>query len=490
MNKKLKITAWVSVLFLILLLLPVFYLSFVNRASGDDYNYAAGARAAWMTTHSLAEVCRAACQTVSSYYYSWQGTWFSIFVFALQPEVFHDDAYVIVAFLMLFLWIGSTFYLCRQILYKNMKFTKWNYILIATCISVISVEFVPSPKSSIFWFNGCAHYMLPFSMCQIAAVWLFRYCEEYKIRYFIGITIFMTLLGGSNYQAALFILIIACYIGIAVWFLKKDKRILTLLFPVGAELAGLVVSMKAPGNKVRAGDDFGFSVLKGIETIGSSFLYGIKDIGQYLRERTIVFAGLLFIFMLFLVIFGTMENPFRFKHPVWLSLMLFCLYSAMQAPAIYAGVDVSRGVLNTNFQMFVLTISGILMIAAESLSRIIRGRWKKIVIPGALLCLILVFIGRSSIKLSTTYVSLRYIASGEAADYKEQMDLQTKLMEEEGVEDVIVPFINDEQGPLMHMPVTSDPGSFTSWATAQFYGKKSVVAIERAKWMELYGGLD
>ena len=69
------------------------------------------------------------------------------------------------------------------------------------------------------------------------------------------------------------------------------------------------------------------------------------------------------------------------------------------------------------------------------------------------------------------------------------MDLQTRLMEDESVEDVVVPFINDVQGPLMHMPITGDSGSFTSWATAQFYGKNSVIAIDRSKWMEENNGV-
>ncbi|MDE5933899.1 MAG: hypothetical protein K2H40_15645 [Lachnospiraceae bacterium] len=513
MEKKVKITAWASILFFILLLIPVLYLSYVNRATGDDYNYSIYTRAAWLESHSLIAVIQAAFQTAKNIYYSWQGTWFSVFVFSLQPEVFHDDAYFIVSFFMLFLWIGSTFYLFGQILCRNLRLNKWNYILITICFLVIGIEFIPSYKSSIFWFNGCAHYMLPFSMCQIVAAWLLRYIEAYKTRYLIGIIFFMTLLGGSNYLAALFPLIIAFYVGIAVWFLEKKKRILTLLIPIFTEMVGLIISMKSPGNQVRvdhygytpgeeialaysAGDQFGFSAMRGIQTIGYSFLYAVMDIGKYLKERPIIFIGLFFLFLLFLVTFCVMENPFHFRHPILLCGMLFCLDSAMQAPAIYSGVPVSGGVPNMNFQVFILTASGMLLVLAERIAGRLKERWRDtvetkalrfIVLPGILLCFILAYFCRHDIKISTTYVSWRYIASGEAADFKEQMDLQTRLMEEEGVEDVVVPFINDVQGPLMHMPVTSESDKFTNWATAQFYDKNSVIAIDRPLWMELYG---
>lgn len=500
-------------LLFLLLLMPVLYLSYVNRATGDDYGYSIYTRAVWVESHSLVAVIRAACQMVRQIYYSLQGTWFSIFIFSLQPEVFHDKAYIIVAFLMLFLWIGSTFYLFGQILCRNLRFNKWNYILITICFLAVSIEFIPSYKSSIFWFNGGAHYMLPFAMCQMVMAWLLRYIEAYKTKYLIGIIVFMTLLGGSNYLAALFSLITACYVGIAVWILEKKKRVLTLLIPVFTEMVGLIISMKAPGIQVRvdnygyepgeeavlaysAGDTYGFSAVRGIKTIGYSFLYAVTDIGKYLRERPIIFAGLIFLFLLLLVTFCVMKNPFHFRHPILLCGMLFCLDSAMQAPAIYAGVPVSGGVPNTNYQVFILTVSGILLIFAERIAYRLKDRWKDemekkvfrvIVFPGVLLCLVLVYICRHDIKISTTYVSLRYIVSGEAADFKEQMDLQTKLMEEEGVEDVIVPFINDVQGPLMHMPIMSESDGFTNWAAAQFYGKNSVIAIDRPEWMELYG---
>lgn len=497
-EKRIKYFAIINLLLFCILLLPIVYLTFVNRASGDDYGYCIYTRPTWMKTHSLIEVGKSVCTTVRSFYDGWQGTWFSIALFSLQPEVFHDDAYVIVAVLMLFLWIGSTFYLFNQILCKNMGFNKWSYLLITVLFLMISIEFIPNPRSSIFWFNGCAHYIVPFSMCQMAAAWLLKYASGYKKSTFIGIAVFMTLLGGSNYQAALLVLIVAFYVGIATYVLKKDKRIFALCIPVLTELIGLVVSAMAPGNKRRAGEEFGFSAFKVVGTIGKSFLYGIKKIGAYTKERPLIFVGLLLLFIVFVAVFYLWEDAFRFRHPIWLTAMLFCLYSAMQAPAIYADVSVSGGVPNTNYQVFLLTASGILLIAAEKIAAKMKNvrkeksdgkRWQSAVLCGGglLLCVLLTFCWRSNIKTSTSYVSLIYITSGQAKDYKEQMDLQTNLMEDENTEDVILPEINDVQGPLMHMPVTENKEDWTNTVTAGFYGKHSVISMNRSEWMELYG---
>ena len=82
---------------------------------------------------------------------------------------------------------------------------------------------------------------------------------------------------------------------------------------------------------------------------------------------------------------------------------------------------------------------------------------------------------------------MEYITSGQASDYKQQMELQTKLLTNEELEDVVVPFVNDVQGPLMQMPVTENPQAWTNTVTREFYGKNSVVAIPREEWQELYG---
>lgn len=490
-------------LFFILLLIPVVYLSPVNRATGDDYNYGILTRDAWIHTHSLIEVCKAACRTIGRTYDSHQGTWFSIFLFSIQPEVFHDRAYCIVAPMMLFFWIGSTFYLFRQILCKKTAFDSWHFILITICFLIISLEFIPSTKSAIYWFNGCAHYMLPFSMCQMATAWLFRYCETYRKKYLCGITVFLILLGGSNYQAALFALIVTGYVLLYVLFLKKERRILWLILPLSAEIPGLIVSMMAPGNQIRTiqaayekDSTLDFSLIKIAETIGKSFLYALKDIGVYQKERPLIFIGLFILFLLFMLSFCSQKTSFSFPHPFWTAAMLFGLYSAMQAPEIYAGVPVSGGVPNTNFQVFLLSASGILLMIAEKAAKKLQTIWKEdvtkkvcriLLLPGLLLCLPLIFLLKSNIKDSTSYIALRYITSGEAADFRMQMDLQTRLMEDADTENVIVPFINDVQGPLMHMPITEDEKKFTNWAAAGFYGKNSVAAVDRAAWEAEYG---
>ena len=515
-EKNEKFIAIIAVVLFVISLLPIFYLTFINRASGDDYSYGAYTRNAWMATHSIGAVLTAIGQTIKQYYIGWQGTWFSIILFSLQPEVFSDNAYFVVAPIMLLLWIGSTCYLGREVLQRRLGYSKWSTCLQLVIILFISIQLVPSTKSSIFWWNGCVHYLVPFAMCQFVLAWAIKYLDDYRAEYLVLLTLFMTLLGGSSYQPALFVLIVTGYAVVyGVWRCfctsKNDlKKVLLLLIPIALELIGLIISAAAPGNKVRGGEEFGFTIGKAFGTVGLSFAYGLKDMWLYVKERPLVYVGLM-VYVITVVLGQRTRHAESVKVPgceggsggepddgkkgtgehlskvgsIILVLAAFCLYSAMQSPAIFANVEVSRGVLNFNFQCFILLMVVVILSMCNGL--VLRDELIKKILSGAstvsamLIVLVALFFARHNIKTTTDWVSMDYILSGQAADYKYQMDLQTELLESDE-SDVILPMINEYQGPLMHMPVIEDKEAWTNRTVAEFYHKNSTLGVDRKEW--------
>lgn len=489
--KKLSIGATIIFMFS---MLPIICLTVVNRASGDDYGYGAGTHRAWVDTHSLIEVIKAVGETIKGYYYGWQGTWFSIALFSLQPEVFNKQAYILVTPLMLILWIGSTFYLSYELLMKYKKMGKWEYRLITVLFLLINIQFVPGKKSSLYWFNGCAHYMVPFTMCQFLAAWLLKYGRTSAKRYFIGVFICMILLGGSNYQAALLALIITVYYGTYSCFSKRKVVAIQLSVPIAAELVGLLISMLAPGNKVRGGEELHFTGSRVISTIGGCFIQEFRDAKKYLLEQPLVLIGMIVLFLILCevskrqdYVSNTQDDGLNRSiikcYPILSCILLICMGATMQAPAIYADVEVSQGVGNTNFQVLLIVLLGVEMIISGIVANHIHYN---ILIPGLMLACVGILLCRHGIKMTTDYICYEYIVTGQAADYKEQMDLQTKLLTDTEDMDVVIPGINDWQGPLMHMPVTDNVNAWTNRVTAEFYGKNSIVAIPRTEWKEKY----
>lgn len=287
------------------------------------------------------------------YYYGWQGTWSSVFLFTLQPEVFSQDAYWIVPFLMSGLTIAGVSLLVYYLLVRKTGFSKSVFMTVDCCLLFSMLQFIPRTKSAIFWYNGTAHYIIPFFAALLAIWCFFLYIDTYRIRYWLISLVCMFFLGGASYLSALLAPIILIYL--LLLYGNRRRRSLFLLIPLAVEGIGLAVSMAAPGNWVRGGEELTFSVGKAVETVIESFRQGGLYIGVYWMERPVIYIILLFIAVVIWEALLRGETDFEFRHPGVFTLLMFCTWCAMFAPGIYAATEVSGGVPNTIFQVFLLT---------------------------------------------------------------------------------------------------------------------------------------
>lgn len=479
----------VFVVFLFILsILPILYLVQYVHATGDDYGYGVLTHAAWLESHSLTEVLKASFKTIHKYYIGWQGTWFSIFLFTLQPEVFSPHAYWIVPILMLSLIIIGTTVLVHYFLVRKIGMRKSSFIIIDCLILFLMIQYFPSTKSGIFWYNGAAHYVVPYFLAMLSVYYFIHFIDSYRKRYLAGAVVCMTLLGGASYLAALFAPIVLVLL--LLYYARKRTGTFWLLIPLGMELIGLVISFAAPGNKVRGGEDFGFSVSRAFFTIGESFRQGILNIGTYIKEKPTIF---LIFLLIAIVVWNAAQNiqlKNLFRWPALFCILMFCIYCSMFAPGIYAGTELSGGVPNMIYQIFILTmVAGIIYLlfwlsnkieSSLSNSALVKKKIKSGIFIAAFGCAVLILLwGRSTLRQTTFYKCISYITSGQASDYGEQMEERLAILLDDTVKDAQLPAMNQDQGPLMHMEVTKDINGWTNQVVRDFYGKNSVVEIDR-----------
>lgn len=356
-----------EVLFIVFLLLPIFYLIPIDRAAGDDLGYGAAAHVVWGNSHSAIGVLQEAINNIKSSYDTWQGTWFSIFLFTLQPEVFGDGLYWITPIIMLGLWLMGIITAFRVIGVDLLSLTVEFVYILSLSVWILTVEFIPRTTASIYWWVGSTHYMVPFSMCMFLLSLLIKFVNKNKWKYFWGVTVLATLLGGSNYQAALLSLLIIGSVLIYALLNKVGKRCLVLLVPIATELVGLIISVLAPGNKVRGGENFGFSFDKIIQTIFECFKKGTVEAFRTYADNKLLLLAMLFLLVILWNYFST--HQIKVAHKWFILVALIGTYYAMQAPEIFADVDVSAGVPNTNFLVLVLVSFGIELIVASFFSK-------------------------------------------------------------------------------------------------------------------------
>ena len=102
---------------------------------------------------------------------------------------------------------------------------------------------------------------------------------------------------------------------------------------------------------------------------------------------------------------------------------------------------------------------------------------------GILALIILVVFGKSVVKDSADYMIYNYVKDGHLKDFDNQMRERFRILQDDTVDDVVLPEMNSEQGPFMHMALTKDVNNFTNYATKLYYGKKSVIAIPRDEYL-------
>lgn len=487
-DKKLAV---VSGLILLMSLLPILYLAPYARPSGDDYGYSALTHAAWLDTHSLAEVFKAGVTTVKNMYQTWNGDWFTVFLFSLMPEVFAPNTFWIVPYIMVGITVLATTVFIYYIVVKVGKMG-WEYaVIFDSLILFVSFQFIPSTAIGMYWYVGATHYMLPHAAALLALVFGFRYYQRKRTRDIVYASLCMFMVGGSSYFSALLVFMV--YAVMMFLFFRKRKDILYLLFPFIIGAIGFIFQCISPGNAGRAGESFGFHIGDAFATIGQSLWLGITTIGIYFREKTFIF-----IVLLICGVFGWQallkrKSEFTFRYPLLFVIFMYGIYSAMYAPAVYAAVDVSKGPDTMVYLTFLLSaLLSILYVEGWMIDKLKKsdgaGRIHKILTapdeyrrkaaaPILLAAILLTVFNISWFADSVDKQVYDYVSSGQADDFREQTWTNMQILLDDSIKEAYLVPINDDQGPLMHMPVTADENAFTNWAVKEFYRKDKVIMI-------------
>jgi hypothetical protein len=307
-----------------------------------------------------------------------------------------------------------------------------------------------------------------------AILWI----EKKQGRYIIISCILMTLLGGMSYPAAI-LAILSIFL---LWLLcaGRGKYIFILSIPVALKIVGLLVSVVAPGNAVRGGEGYSVTASRFIGCIGEAIQEGTTDLPLDVVRKPLAF--LILICLIPVIADGVKEGRAlgaSLPKPWLVILWLYLTYCAMYWPEIFAGVEVSGGIPNTIWQVLVLSLILICVYLRGAVAGIADRKIVFAVYVVVFLLMAVVTVGRRSmVKHTVDYIIYEYIASGQADDYREQMNDFYAIMTDPSVTDAVAHASNNQQGPLMHMPITDDPTNFTNESAAQFFGKNSVTVAE------------
>lgn len=475
----------VSCLLYIGSMIPNWLLAFIARPAGDDYGYSASSHQVWLQTHSLLEVVKTGLETTRNMCNVWNGDWFSVFIFTLMPEVFVYKSFWIVPIFWSLATIGATWYFFYSLLTKCLKI-RWQETLVITFLTLfISYQWIPSSGIGLYWYVGVIHYMMPHVIALLLLGFLVRFIQTGKKKYIVLSALGMIAIGGSSYYSTFLVLL--TYLLVFFCGIKVNKKLVWLSVPSVTCLVALYFQITAPGNAARVGEEISFSVEKAINTIVRSLLRGGQTIGGYVHETPYIFLLLCLIAVIMWCALSRVQLELSFRFPLLFVGYMYGIYASMFTPEIYAATEISGGPPTMEYLTFLLTavvaiayVEGWCIGKLRAKGMLREEEWYRMywLIPyGIFMCIVMLAL-KGEVKETLFYESVEYIASGAAADYKEQMESQEKILLDDSIKEAYLCPTNEQQGPLMHMPVIDDPEAFTNRVVRGFYGKDYVIAVE------------
>ena len=491
----------ITLFILIISLLPLLYCSFFDYATGDDLWEGAVAYQIIQSGGSLGELFREVFAWIKIDYLGWQGNWSSTFLWCFSPNVFGERVYCVTAWIGIISICAGHWYCFKYFNEKYLKINKDFFLCLYALITLLVIQYMPYIRGGIYWYSAMINYTFPYGLTLAIFVWVDKYLEFGKKRYLFFLIFALSFLGGSGYLAIVLnfeVFILTIVFNIFGKERIKQKRALYLLIPLVLLLVGFVISAMSPGNAIRGGESYGFSIANVFYTLKECIVQGGIAI-----PVTMWRAKLLILITPFIIV-GTWENlepqnsRINFTYPSIVTLFLFLVSCSVYAPGIYSGDEVSGGVSDTIYFVFILCYF-LMIIYITGYAKLCMGEKKiklekKIIEIGqirsiyVIVAVIVSIVDTPVILNHSAYkVCVDFIVSGQLKDFEEQMQERLEILSDPTIKDVIIPAMNDQQGPFMHMTATDDPEHYTNRCIARFYGKNSVICIPREEYYKLYG---
>ena len=493
--QKIKTEKFWHIMLLILLgicLLPILRLALYNHSSADDYSYGCMARWAWVDTHNLLSVFGAVLQKVRDIYFSWQGSYSAIALFALQPSVFGEGWYKLTTYLVLGVFLFATFHFCRRTA-TVLGGSKRTGDIVACVMVILCIELLPSPVEGLYWWNGATYYVVFYALFLIQASELFLMAakENCSAGKTIGLCVLGAVISGGNYISALLLMeVTALCLVYCVWKKKKATGKLMCVFIV--TLICFLVNCLAPGNAVRQATFEAWSPVRAV-------LYSYHEAYTQMVAWTspLVMLGQVFLlpFLWRLSALGEKKRSGIWGYPAFAGIV-FSLFASSFTPTLYTYGSVGAGrIQNIRYFFWILvcmvmelTAIGLVkemmagLLAPEKRDRIddfpeqMYGRYAGLFFA-AILFLGAFFAGNTVLADDTrdlvSVTAFKSLYSGEARQYDKEAQARTYLLLSQESNPVLEPY-SCKPELLFWEDIKADPGDWVNVAVARFYRKETV----------------
>lgn len=485
-------TAILCVAALLLIVVPMLYISKYVWPSSDDYEFSIFAKEVFEAGKGIFEICRQAFGVVAEKYVNWQGTYSAIFLMALQPGIWGDQFYGIGAVVVMLSLLIGLYALSYVLMVKHGKTKKSIWLIVTSLVTFAWFLRLMYTEEAFYWWNGASYYMGFFSwaMILVAAELSFytdwqNYSKVRKSFFYIISALVCLFLGGGSYPAAL--LLVLTSLGVFVSSIVNKKKSVYIIGSISFfSLLGLLINALAPGNANHM-DNGGIEV-SAIEAIFIS----IRDGLIYIRSWTNISVIMLFVFLLPFIWQLVKQCPLKFKYPILATILSGGLYLSEYAPISYAfgGFAPGRMINIYYLNFYLLLLFNVCYWVGWICRRLdtkkpelfdkiekLQQKWQSayVLVVGVLFLMSVAKVGITNTNLYKVYVEL-YNGSYEMVD--EFYEDRIAYFEAHQGEDVVVDKVPYESAITYFSDLFADKEHRVNIAMARYYGLKSITLRE------------
>lgn len=474
-----KVVAVGGVMVFLLLLYPLIKLTHYSTPWYDDYSYGIHVKRFLAEERSLSSALRGALYVTKTWWWSWQGTFSSIFMMALMPAAFGAEYYEIglIGILIVFV-LGST--LLVKVLAKNLLKAKMSMqLILMVIISATMVELIYTAQQGLYWYNAAVHYTFMHGIMFLLAAAAIKVLFVGKIPAAVIYTILAGLLsfvcGGSNYATCLQgIIVLVTITGLGLF--ARNKKSWLLLLPIVVYGAALYYNMSAPGNRMRGAYYQGYGPIK-------SILYSFKSAAENIWKFSGMITVLILLFAVPFLWNAVRKLDYRFKLPGLITLYSFGIYASGFTSSYYAmgteGLSRTWVVIKFTFQLLLFINEaywlGWLAKKLEQKGKAIadlKYYWEYFAAfaVGVLLCFHFEINQAGSY---SSYGAFYYITTLEAGRYYEEYNARIETIQNGGPVVEVAPY-NIRPWFTCKGELSTDPNAEQNRAMADWYGKEAI----------------
>ncbi len=468
-----KINKFILLITFLLSIAPILAMGFYARPLWDDFTSTIYLHKFLTEGNLLFAIISPLFYSIATYL-SWQGTYAAEIVFSLQPGAWPIPAYWLTTMFIVG-GLSLSYVLLGQTISQHIfKSTKSNGTILALPLLILQFQYVPSIHQAFYWYNGSMYYgfFMALFVCEIALIIKAIYSgEEITKKSSFWIMALAFFISGGNYSTAL----VNCTL-LIIWLIlarleqNMDKfRFLRKITIVA--FIGLVISMIAPGNMVRAAST---AKTGAVNAIIQSIIYALRCIKHWTSFQQV---GMLLI-LIPIIYMIVKDTKVKFRYPILALLIMFGLFAAQATPPIYAmSYPGDLRQINMYYYSYYLLMAGCLFylegwfISKFDSIKLSAALCNIIALAGV--ALVVFGISQSGIQNTTAYQTYDDIASGRAKQYTvEYQNTIDQILSQDEI--CYVDDIKQQTNSLEGLSIKEDSEYWTNRDLASYFGKKKI----------------